>query len=107
MKRFEVGSQPPKGYNAWHEWAEIQHKGGLRQTICNVCGKWEFPQENCETGQNFSENMTWLSDKLVELLGEPFEETTQKIPTPEPTTLKPYHNPIEHMTLIVKPIIGE
>jgi hypothetical protein len=40
-----VGSQPPQGYIAWHEWADAQHKGGLRQKQCGVCGLWRFPQE--------------------------------------------------------------
>jgi hypothetical protein len=42
---FEVGSQPPTGYLAWHEWAETQSKAGLKQSECGVCGSWNFPQE--------------------------------------------------------------
>ena len=42
---FKPGDQPPKGYLAWHEWAETQHKAGLRQKECGRCGKWKFPQE--------------------------------------------------------------
>ena len=30
---------------AWHEWAEIQHKAGLRQKECGRCGRWKYPQE--------------------------------------------------------------
>ena len=28
---FQPGDQAPEGYLAWHEWAEVQHKAGLRQ----------------------------------------------------------------------------
>ena len=44
---FEPGDQPPQGYTAWHAWAEVQHKAGLRQSICSQCCKWRFPQEVC------------------------------------------------------------
>lgn len=39
------GSMPPYGYVDWHNWAEAQHKHGLRQTCCVDCGLWRFPQE--------------------------------------------------------------
>jgi len=42
---FKPGDQAPSGYLAWHEWAEVQHKAGLRQKQCGRCGKWKFPQE--------------------------------------------------------------
>lgn len=42
---FEVGSLPPSGYVAWHEWAAAQHRGGLRQARCRGCGLWLYPQE--------------------------------------------------------------
>lgn len=42
---FRVGDPAPPGYLDWHEWAEIQYKGGLRQTVCPICAKWQFPQE--------------------------------------------------------------
>ena len=42
---FRPGDQAPSGYLAWHEWAEIQHKAGLRQKECGRCGKWKFPQQ--------------------------------------------------------------
>jgi uncharacterized OB-fold protein len=44
---FEVGSQPPSGYVAWHEWAAAQGRGGLKQTQCKTCGLYRFPQEVC------------------------------------------------------------
>lgn len=47
-EHFEVGSSPPSGCVAWHLWAEDQHKGGLRQKQCPVCGLWKFPQEACQ-----------------------------------------------------------
>lgn len=42
---FKHGDQAPEGYLAWHEWAETQHKAGLRQKECGRCGKWKYPQE--------------------------------------------------------------
>ena len=42
---YAPGSQPPAGYLDWHEWAEVQHKAGLRQKECALCGKWKYPQE--------------------------------------------------------------
>ncbi len=44
---FKVGDQPPRGYQAWHEWAEVQYQGGLRQKVCPRCCLWRFPQETC------------------------------------------------------------
>lgn len=44
---FRPGDPPPTGYVAWHEWARVQHRAGLRQRQCQVCGKWRFPQEKC------------------------------------------------------------
>jgi len=46
QKDYDVGSQPPEGYLAWHEWAEVQSKKGkLKQCECGKCGLWKFPQE--------------------------------------------------------------
>lgn len=42
---FKPGDQAPEGYLAWHEWAEVQHKAGLRQKECGRCGLWKYPQE--------------------------------------------------------------
>jgi len=42
---YKVGSMPPSGYIAWHEWAEAQIKGGLKQLQCAGCGLWLFQQE--------------------------------------------------------------
>jgi hypothetical protein len=36
------------GYVAWHEWAAIQEKAGLRQSRCGICGLWRYPQELSE-----------------------------------------------------------
>lgn len=44
------GDLPPVGYLAWHEWAEVQHKAGIRQVQCS-CGLWLFPQEVCKHGK--------------------------------------------------------
>lgn len=40
-----VGSPAPEGYLDWHEWAEVQHKAGLRQVECSRCARWCYPQE--------------------------------------------------------------
>lgn len=42
---YKPGDQAPDGYLAWHEWAEVQHKAGLRQKRCGECGLWRYPQE--------------------------------------------------------------
>jgi len=42
---FKPGDPPPRGYMAWHDWAHIQHKAGLRQRQCPECLRWLFPQE--------------------------------------------------------------
>lgn len=42
---YELGDLPPKGYNAWHEWAKVQHEAGLKQVACGKYGKVKFPQE--------------------------------------------------------------
>lgn len=42
---FAPGDLPPDGYLAWHEWAEVQHKAGLRQKQCGRCGLWRYPQQ--------------------------------------------------------------
>ena len=42
---YKPGDQAPDGYLAWHEWAEVQHKAGLRQKQCGRCGLWRYPQE--------------------------------------------------------------
>ena len=42
---YKLGDQAPSGYLAWHEWAEVQHKAGLRQKQCGKCALWHYPQE--------------------------------------------------------------
>ena len=44
-QKFRPGDQAPKGYLAWQEWAEVQHKAGLRQMQCGRCGLWRYPQQ--------------------------------------------------------------
>ena len=44
---FKVGDPAPKGYVAWHEWARVQYRGGLRQKRCKHW-KWRFPREVCK-----------------------------------------------------------
>jgi hypothetical protein len=45
QQNFKPGDQAPQGYLAWHEWAEVQHKAGLRQKQCGRCGLWRYPQQ--------------------------------------------------------------
>ena len=45
MPKFKKGDPPPTGYLEWHEWARVQHKGGLRQKRCPRYKRWQFPQE--------------------------------------------------------------
>ena len=47
---YKPGDQPPEGYLAWHEWAEVQRKAGIKQVQCGRCGLWKTPQEL--SGQN-------------------------------------------------------
>ena len=52
--QFAVGDPPPPGkhnYLAWHEWARVQYRGGLRQLRCHICNRWNFPQERCSHKQ--------------------------------------------------------
>ena len=42
---FKPGDLPPEGYLAWHEWAEVQRKAGIKQVECGECGKYKTPQE--------------------------------------------------------------
>ncbi len=45
MPSFKPGDPAPEGYLQWHEWADVQHKAGLRQKQCGTCSKWCYPQE--------------------------------------------------------------
>ena len=45
QETYKPGSQAPEGYLEWQEWADAQHKAGLRQVECGRCGKWQFPQQ--------------------------------------------------------------
>lgn len=45
MPDYKPGDQAPSGYLQWHEWADVQHKAGLRQRECGRCGKWRYPQQ--------------------------------------------------------------
>ena len=45
QRDYKPGDPAPEGYLAWHEWADTQHKAGLRQKECGRCGLWRYPQE--------------------------------------------------------------
>ncbi len=47
-EKFKPGDPAPSGYVAWHQWAKVQHRAGLRQLRCHGCGKYRFPQEECQ-----------------------------------------------------------
>lgn len=47
---FEAGSPPPQGYIAWHEWAAVQGRAGLKQRRCPTCKLFRFPQELSTVG---------------------------------------------------------
>jgi hypothetical protein len=47
VPKFKPGDQPPAGYLEWHDWADVQHRAGIRQSKCDVCGLWRYPQEVC------------------------------------------------------------
>lgn len=49
---FKPGDMQPTGYLDWHEWAEVQHKAGLRQKECGSCGRWKYPQELSDVVQS-------------------------------------------------------
>lgn len=44
VAEFKVGDPPPRDYVAWHVWAGVQYRGGLRQ-VQDPNGLWKFPQE--------------------------------------------------------------
>ena len=45
QKEYKPGDLPPDGYLAWHEWADVQRKAGIKQVPCGRCGQWKTPQE--------------------------------------------------------------
>ena len=49
---YKPGDQPPFGHCDWMEWAEVQHKAGLRQRQCVKCDKYRYPQEIARWGRS-------------------------------------------------------
>jgi len=45
QETYKPGDLPPDGYLAWHEWADVQRKAGIKQVECGECGLWRTPQE--------------------------------------------------------------
>lgn len=45
LSDYKKGDPAPTGYIAWHAWADVQHRAGLRQKQCARCLLWYFPQE--------------------------------------------------------------
>ena len=80
---YKPGDMPPKGYLAWHEWAGIQHKAGLRQECCGNCDFSNYlfmPWLHCIHRKNASVKETSICD-LFEL--EEKEEAEMTNPTPK------------------------
>lgn len=48
---FKPGDPAPSGYSAWHDWAEVQYKSGIRPAQCPACYRWFFPQEQHDCKQ--------------------------------------------------------
>ncbi|MBP7339433.1 hypothetical protein [Niveispirillum sp.] len=46
-----AADQPCQGgavpYLQWHAMAERLNRKGVRQKLCETCGRWKFPQERC------------------------------------------------------------
>lgn len=63
----QPGDQAPAGYLDWHEWAEVQHKAGLRQKECAQCGRWKYPQEL--SGQTVEYSGNTRGGKEVTIVG--------------------------------------
>ncbi|EKE01500.1 MAG: hypothetical protein ACD_21C00115G0001 [uncultured bacterium] len=59
QKEYKPGDLPPKdGYLAWHEWAEVQYRAGIKQKRCKKCGKRITPQEvNGHMAQHFTDGI--------------------------------------------------
>lgn len=60
QKEYKPGDLPPKGNNylAWHEWADVQYKAGIKQKPCKRCGKWLTPQEvDSHLAQHFTDDI--------------------------------------------------
>ena len=51
---YKPGDQPPDGYLAWMEWAEVQRKAGIKQVQCGRCGSWKTPQELSDIVDKYS-----------------------------------------------------
>ena len=45
QNQYKAGDLPPTEYLAWHEWAMVQIKAGIKQKQCGRCGLWRTPQE--------------------------------------------------------------
>ena len=65
------GSPAPEGYVAWHEWADVQHKAGLRQQACSKCGRWKFPQELASEEQETQ--VAYRTERDAQLQRNPIE----------------------------------
>jgi len=58
QKEYKPGDLPPKGYLAWHEWAEVQRKAGIKQRPCKRCATWLTPQEiDAHMAQHFTDGI--------------------------------------------------
>jgi hypothetical protein len=57
---YKPGDLPPtdeNDYIGWCEWAEVQHRAGIKWTPCGVCGRHVTPQEQSgETAQTMAKD---------------------------------------------------
>jgi hypothetical protein len=75
---FKPGDQAPRGYLDWQEWAEVQHKAGLRQRECGKCGLWRYPQElSAETVEWVAKTSKGQPNKCSVPLESPTEHEAQ------------------------------
>ena len=52
VEKFNPGDPAPCGYMAWHDWAAVQYRAGMRQRKCSACGRLGFPQEFTDDGKH-------------------------------------------------------
>lgn len=72
---YKPGDPPPAGYCNWHEWAQIQHRAGLRQKQCDNCGRWRYPQEIAES--HMEKQVTYRTKKDSMLEENPIERMVE------------------------------
>lgn len=75
---FKAGDLPPNSYIAWHEWAEVQRKAGIKQVRCTRCGLWRTAQEMCVCTKCAEQN-DGNNSKLVPIVETHENETVVRL----------------------------